>query len=68
MKKKIILLPLLVLALTACDGFDLNNLMGGSGNNNNNASVEPAERSFPTNYCEGTNNCSCFPLNPTEIS
>ena len=35
MKKKIILLPLLVLSLTACD---LNSLMGGGGNNNN----EPA--------------------------
>lgn len=36
MKKKIILLPLLALALTACD---LNSLMGGNNNNNN----EPAE-------------------------
>ena len=33
MKKKIVLLPLLVLALTACDGLNLNDLMGGGNNN-----------------------------------
>lgn len=39
MKKKIILLPLLLLGLTACDGLNLNDLMGGGNNNggNNNA-------------------------------
>lgn len=38
MKKKLVLLPLLLLGLTACDGLNLNDLMGGNnGGNNNNA-------------------------------
>ena len=40
MKKRIILLPLLALALTACD---LSDLMGG-GNNNGNRSADPIEQ------------------------
>ena len=43
MKKKLILLPLLALTLTACD---LSSLMGGGGNNNlGDESAEPRERS-----------------------
>ena len=34
MKKRIVLLPLLVLALTACDGLNLNDLIGSNGGNN----------------------------------
>ena len=43
MKKKIVLLPLLVLALTACDGLNLNDFMGGG--NNNQQEAQSRERS-----------------------
>ena len=42
MKKKLILLPLLALTLTACD---LSSLMGGGNNNLGDESAEPRERS-----------------------
>lgn len=43
MKKKIILLPLLLLGLTACDGLNINDLMGGN-NSNNNGNQEASSR------------------------